>query len=89
MANGRRFDQHSNSAASRTLPLGTHAQVRNLDNGRTAQVVIDDRGPHSRSRVLDVSPAVASRLGMQHAGTARVEIVPLVASAQAAGRIRN
>jgi rare lipoprotein A len=86
MANGHRFNRHSNSAASRTLPLGTRAQVRNLDNGQTARVVIDDRGPHSRSRVLDVSPAVASRLGMRHAGTARVEIVPLVTSARAAGR---
>jgi rare lipoprotein A len=85
MANGERFDRQSNSAASRTLPLGTRAQVRNLDNGRTATVVIDDRGPHSRSRVLDVSPAVANRLGMRQSGTARVEIVPqLVPSAQAA-----
>jgi rare lipoprotein A len=77
MANGQRFDRNSNAAASRTLPLGTRAQVRNLENGRTAVVTIQDRGPHLRSRVLDVSPQVATQLGMREHGTAMVEITPL------------
>ncbi|WP_235925079.1 septal ring lytic transglycosylase RlpA family protein [Roseomonas harenae] len=77
MANGKRFNRRSNSAASRTLPLGTQARVRNLENGRTAVVVIQDRGPHVRSRVLDVSPETATKLGMREQGTAMVEITPL------------
>jgi rare lipoprotein A len=77
MANGKRFDRNSNAAASRTLPLGTRARVRNLENGRTALVTIQDRGPHLRSRVLDVSPRTASQLGMRQQGTAMVEITPL------------
>lgn len=77
MADGRRFNRHSNAAASRTLPLGTRARVRNLENGRSAVVVIQDRGPHLRSRVLDVSPATANLLGMRQSGTALVEIIPL------------
>lgn len=77
MANGERFNRHSNSAASRTLPLGTQARVRNLENGRTAIVTIRDRGPHKRGRVLDVSPQTATQLGMRQKGTAMVEIVPL------------
>lgn len=77
MANGRRFDRNSNMAASRSLPLNSRAQVRNLENGRTAIVSIQDRGPYARGRVLDVSPSVAAQLGMREQGTAMVEIVPL------------
>lgn len=77
MANGKRFHRNSASAASRTLPLGTRARVRNLENGRTAVVTIEDRGPFKRGRVLDVSPRVATQLGMREQGTAMVEIVPL------------
>ena len=79
MANCRRFDRNSNMAASRSLPLGSRAQVRNLENGRTAIVSIQDRGPFTRGRVLDVSPSVATQLGMREQGTAMVEIVPLPA----------
>jgi rare lipoprotein A len=77
MANGKRFNRHSNSAASRTLPLGTQARVKNLENGRTAVVVIQDRGPRARGRVLDVSPQIANQLGMREQGTVMVEITPL------------
>jgi rare lipoprotein A len=79
MANGRRFDRNSNMAASRSLPLGSRAEVRNLENGRTAIVSIQDRGPFIRGRVLDVSPSIATQLGMREQGTAMVEIVPLPA----------
>ncbi|MFT8243283.1 septal ring lytic transglycosylase RlpA family protein [Roseomonas sp. BN140053] len=79
MANGRRFDRQSASAASRTLPLGTRALVTNLENGRRAVVTIEDRGPHLGGRVLDVSPGTASQLGMRQRGVVMVEIVPLAA----------
>lgn len=77
MANGRRFDARSNSAAHRTLPLGTTAQVTNLENGRTATVKVEDRGPYARGRVIDLSPKTAQDLGMRDQGTAPVEVTPV------------
>ena len=77
MANGERFDAGSNSAASRTLPLGTTARVTNTETGRTETVEIEDRGPHARGRILDVSPHTADRLGMREQGTAPVVIEPI------------
>lgn len=79
MADGGRFDPRSDAAAHRTLPLGSKARVRNLENGRTATVTVRDRGPHARGRVLDVSPGTAERLGMKDAGVASVEVAPLEA----------
>ena len=67
----------SDSAASKTLPLGTTARVRNAQNGRSAVVSIRDRGPHAKNRIIDVSPGIARQLGMTHAGVARVEVVVL------------
>jgi len=77
MANGEPFDAQSNSAASRTLPLGTTARVTNTETGRSATVEVEDRGPYARDRVLDVSPRTAEELGMKRDGTARVEIAPV------------
>ncbi|KAA2214591.1 septal ring lytic transglycosylase RlpA family protein [Teichococcus oryzae] len=77
MANGKRFNRNSNAAASRTLPLGTEARVKNLENGRTAVVTIQDRGPYKKGRVLDVSPRTATLLGMREEGVAMVEITPI------------
>ena len=77
MANGEPFDKESNSAASRTLPLGTTARVTNLENGRTTEVEIEDRGPYARDRILDVSPGTARELDMTRQGTARVEVAPI------------
>jgi rare lipoprotein A len=77
MANGERFDAQSNSAASRTLPLGTTARVTNTETGRSATVEVEDRGPYAGNRILDVSPRVAEELGMKRDGTARVEVAPI------------
>jgi rare lipoprotein A len=76
MANGDRFDPQSNAAASRTLPLGTVAEVTNLRNGESREVVIEDRGPHARGRIIDLSPRTAEQLGMTEAGVAPVEVRP-------------
>jgi len=84
MADGGRFDPRSNSAASRTLPLGTRARVTNLHNGRSAIVRVRDRGPHTGGRILDVSPGIAERLGMAEAGIAPIRIVALSPVAEAA-----
>ena len=67
----------SDSAASKTLPLGTTARVTNLRNGRSAIVTIRDRGPHAKGRIIDVSIGIAGRLGMTHSGVAQVEVVAL------------
>ena len=77
MANGERFSPGSNSAAHRSLPLGTTAQVTNLENGRSATVKVEDRGPYARNRVIDVSPRVAEELGMRRAGRAPVRVTPV------------
>ena len=55
-------------AAHRTLPMGTRLTVRNPRNGRTAQVVIGDRGPFVHGRVLDISNVVARQLGFGSSG---------------------
>lgn len=77
MANGERFAVNSNSAASRTLPLGTTAKVTNLENGRSTTVQVEDRGPYVAGRSLDVSPRSADELGLKKDGVASVEIAPI------------
>lgn len=76
-ASGEPFDMHALTAAHRTLPLGSYARVKNLDNGRSVVVRINDRGPHARRRTIDLSYAAAREIAMVHAGTAPVEVAPL------------
>lgn len=76
-ASGEIFDMHGLTAAHRTLPLGTYVQVKNLENGRTVVVRINDRGPYAGGRAIDLSYAAARRLRMVEGGTAPVEITPL------------
>jgi rare lipoprotein A len=73
-ASGERFDQNKLTAAHRELPLGTRITVTNLENGKTVRVEINDRGPYKRGRVLDLSKAAASRLGMVEDGVIMVRI---------------
>lgn len=77
MANGQRFNPNSNVAASRTLPLGTTAKVTNLQNGRSATVHIEDRGPHLAGRVVDLTPKVAEQLEMKQVGVTPVVVAPI------------
>jgi rare lipoprotein A len=76
-ASGERFDQESLTAAHRTLPFGTVARVTNLDNGRSVDVVINDRGPFVAGRIVDLSRAAASAIGALGPGVvpARLEVV--------------
>lgn len=76
-ASGAPFDPASDTAAHRSLPLGSLARVTNLANGRSATVTIRDRGPHTPGRILDVSPRIADDLQMRQAGVARVMVEPL------------
>ncbi len=73
-ASGERFDMRAMTAAHRTLPFGTMVRVTNTANGRTATVRINDRGPYRRGRVIDLSAAVAARLGMKQEGLAQVRV---------------
>lgn len=77
-ASGETFDMHKLTAAHRTLPLGTWIEVTNLENGRQAELRVNDRGPFVRGRILDVSRAAARKLGFLVDGTARVRIVVTV-----------
>jgi rare lipoprotein A len=78
MANGRRMDPQDDNAASKTLPLGSKALVKNLETGKSAVVTIEDRGPFVPGRIVDLSPATAEQIGLQKKkGLARVEVTPL------------
>jgi rare lipoprotein A len=87
MADGNRFDPKSDAAASKTLPLGTTAKVTNVQNGRSAMVKVQDRGPHVAARVLDVTPKAADQLDMKKTGVAPVVVAP-VAVPQADGTVK-
>ena len=76
MANGQPFRPDSDSAAHRTLPFGTPVRVTNLANGRSTTVVIRDRGPFTRGRVIDLSPRSAREIGFTD-GVAQVRLQPL------------
>jgi rare lipoprotein A len=76
-ANGRPFNMHARTFASRTLPLGTVARVRNLDNGRVAIATCEDRGPYVAGRKFDMSKGMATRLGFVQQGTARLRVTPI------------
>jgi rare lipoprotein A len=76
-ASGEPHDPQALVAASRTLPLGPTAKVTNTETGRTVAVEVNDRGPYSENRILDVSPKAAERLGMKDEGVAKVEVQPL------------
>jgi rare lipoprotein A len=78
MADGTRMNPQSNNAASKTLPLGTKAKVTNLGTGKTAVVTIRDRGPYVPGRIVDLSPATASKIGLsQRQGVATVAVAPI------------
>ena len=73
-ASGEPYDKGALTAAHRTLEFGTRVKVTNLDNGQSVTVVVNDRGPHVKSRVIDVSGAAARKLGMLDSGTAKVRL---------------
>ena len=62
-ASGQKLDREAFTAAHRTLPFGTKVKVTNKNNERSVIVVINDRGPFVRGRVIDVTPAAARVLG--------------------------
>ena len=77
VASGGWFNPNAMTAAHKTLPFGTRVRVTNLGNGRSVTVTINDRGPYIRGRVIDLSRAAASAVGMTGAGLARVSLAVL------------
>lgn len=73
-ANGEIFDMYKVSAAHRYLPIGTLIKVTNLDNNKTLNMRINDRGPYVNNRILDCSYAAALKLGFVEEGTANIKL---------------
>lgn len=73
-SNGEVYDMYSMTAAHKTLPLPSYVKVTNLDNGKTAVVRVNDRGPFHPGRIIDLSYTAAYKLGVVQTGTANVEI---------------
>jgi rare lipoprotein A len=77
-ANGEIYDLNALTAAHRTLPMPTVVQITNLENGRTMELRVNDRGPFARGRIIDVSRRAAQLLGFEAQGTAKVRVRILV-----------
>ena len=73
-ANGEIFNMYKISAAHKTYPLGTKVKVTNLENGKSIKLIINDRGPFAKSRILDLSYKAAQKLGFVNQGTTKVRI---------------
>lgn len=73
-ANGAVFDMNRVTAAHRTLPLPSYVRVTNLDNGRSLEVLVNDRGPFAKNRIIDLSRRSAQLLGFENKGTALVRV---------------
>ena len=76
-SSGDVYDMYLMTAAHKSLPLPTYVRVTNLANGRSVVLRVNDRGPFVEDRIIDLSFAAATRLGMAAQGTARVEVVAL------------
>ncbi len=74
-ASGEVFNMNELTAAHKTLPFGTRLRVRNLATGQDVLVRINDRGPHVRGRIIDLSRAAAAQVGLLRSGTASVVLL--------------
>jgi rare lipoprotein A len=73
-ASGEIFDNNLMTAAHRTLPFGTNVVVKNLNNGKSVQVTINDRGPNVKRRIIDLSRAAFAKIESLKKGVTKVEI---------------
>lgn len=76
-SSGEPYDMFAMTAANKTLPIPTYVQVKNLENGKTVVVRVNDRGPFHEGRIIDLSYAAAAKLDMLGKGTAKVEVTAL------------
>lgn len=82
-ANGEIFNKNELTAAHKTLPMPSLARVTNLENGKSIVVRVNDRGPFSGARVIDVTQRVAELLGFDKQGTAKVRVQVLADESKA------
>ncbi len=80
---GETYNPEELTAASKTLPLGSHVRVTNPDTGRSVVVRINDRGPFVRGRSLDLSHGAAQQIGLTGKGVGRVQVTPTASSTPA------
>ncbi|MDL1863246.1 septal ring lytic transglycosylase RlpA family protein [Betaproteobacteria bacterium PRO7] len=85
-SSGERYDMFAMTAAHPTLPIPSYARVTNVRTGASAIVRVNDRGPFKHDRVIDLSYAAATKLGIAAAGTGEVEVVRLTFADIRAGR---
>lgn len=76
-SSGEDYDMYGRTCAHKTLPLGTRVRIRNLENNRTCEARVNDRGPFVEGRIVDLSFTVAKELGIVDKGTAMVRVEPL------------
>jgi rare lipoprotein A (peptidoglycan hydrolase) len=76
-ANGQRFNMNKNTLAHRTLPFGTKVRLVTLDNRKSAEGVVNDRGPYCKGRDLDVSYSMAKQLGFVRKGVVKLYLSQL------------
>ena len=82
-SSGETYNPEALTAASKTLPLGSHVRVTNPDTGRSVVVRINDRGPFVRGRSLDLSHGAAQQIGLTGKGVGRVQVSPTATSTPA------
>ena len=73
-SSGEIYDMYQLTCAHNTLPLGTIVIVTNLENGKSLELKVNDRGPFAKDRIIDLSYAAASILGVYEKGTAWVKV---------------
>ena len=74
-ASGQKFNQNALTAAHRTYKFGTKVKVTNQRNGKSVIVTINDRGPHVRGRIIDLSKRAAARIGITGVGKVCLSMV--------------
>ena len=73
-ASGEPYDKDALTAAHRSLPFGTKVKVTYLKTGKSVEVVINDRGPHAKGRIIDLSGAAARAVGLVEDGHGKVKL---------------
>jgi rare lipoprotein A len=73
-ASGETYDKNALTAAHRSLPFGTRVKVTYLKTGKSVEVVINDRGPHAKNRIIDLSGAAAREIGLIKAGHGKIKL---------------
>ncbi len=75
-SNGETYDMAQMVATSKTLPLPTIAKVTNLENGQSVVVRVNNRGPFVNTRIMDLSPAAAGKIGLTNQSKVQVQVLP-------------